>query len=481
MYFNSNQYHGDQFVTDEALSAGYTNEFVSRDPQLLTKGINALINVKAERILALAEDDLLRLLLNFPAARVSLPRIMDISRSSGSHELINWTMPEKEWLFECLISDDPALTSFGRGNLVDFRAYLACQEGALPGVISNFNDRTKNDAAMQGSTDYGSDKQDVDDENETIVFSTEAEPWQRKGSESKLQGTLETSRVDVSPVPTNMQSETVLHQGQSGKLDHFFHDFPSQEYDFAFASDEKAELRVQETYFTLLWSSSILRLSRKQEEMTLVAVKSLSADKPALLDDTMENMTICTNKAMILDSDEDDKYQSFRADIQKATEQVRLFSDTLRGLSSRLVTKAMPEEGSLTNKWHDDYSGLCARLTKHMQELDSWSIPDEEEINDDDTYETTLERAQVEWGDLYEDDQIWSSNDVVPVQSVPPGGIGLVQTGDDKESIDVFSQRINQDWGWLEEWTPVPQQRDENAGPYEFDEQEWDRYFLGDS
>lgn len=470
MYFNSNEYHGGQFITDEAVSAGYTNEFVPRDPELLAKGINSMVDVKADRILESAEDDLLRILLNFPIARLSLQRIMAVSRSAGSQEQISWTSPEKQWLFYRLTSDDPALTSFGRGNLMDFQVYLARQEGATR-VISFPNDLIGNNNSAQNDCDAGLEYSGEDNETTIVLSPTETEFAESKRLGGEESRTLVLPRVEISPNEGTLETP-------SGKLDYLFHDKSARDNFLVLESDDKAELRVQEAYLTMLWSSSILTLSQKQEEMTFLALKSLSSNESTHLDDSIQTNMSSTPGSSLLDSDDLDTYQSLRSQIQDATNQVRVLSDSLHGLSSRLIKKAMPDEGSFSEKWQEDYSGLCARLTKHMRELESWSILDEADVTDDDSYETTLERAQLDWGDLYEDDRIWTSTDVMPTSPLPPSGLGLVQTVEEKESITDFSERINQDWGWLDEpYQDLPQEF-EKSGPYEFDEQQWDQYLL---
>ena len=136
VYFNSNEYHGGSFITEEALGAGYIHGFVPRDPELLTKGINSMIELKADQVLESAENHLLRCLIEFPSARASLLRIMDVNRSSGSEDQITWTRPEKLWLFRRLTSNDPDLIAFGKDNLIDFQTFLSIQQDAFPGAIS---------------------------------------------------------------------------------------------------------------------------------------------------------------------------------------------------------------------------------------------------------------------------------------------------------------------------------------------------------
>ena len=174
---------------------------------------------------------------------------------------------------------------------------------------------------------------------------------------------------------------------QLSELDHLFREISAREIDFASLTDDKATIRVSETFSTVLWSSSILEMSQKLQEMTVVAPKSLPISRA----DDNEGSTIDIMPQNDLpEQDNLEIYQSLRAEIHNAAEQIRSISSARRGLSHHLVQKATPDEVRLSTRWLKDYRILCAQLTEHMKEIDTWSIPDEEVIGDDETYETVL-------------------------------------------------------------------------------------------
>jgi hypothetical protein len=63
VYFNSNDFHGHQFLTNDAIDAGYTSRPVKRDPSLLEKGVASLIEKDIGSMAVTAENSLLRVLV----------------------------------------------------------------------------------------------------------------------------------------------------------------------------------------------------------------------------------------------------------------------------------------------------------------------------------------------------------------------------------------------------------------------------------
>lgn len=464
VYFNSNEYHGSQFVTDEAISAGYLNEFVPRDPMLLTRGINAMIEVRAEKVLESTEDELLRFLVNFPTTRKSLQNLMDISKMSGSQRHITWTSQDKAWLFDRLLSDDPALKMMGRGNLTSLYAYLAYQDGSFldaPPLVDSKSDRRtmSNESVLEHDDDNNlSRSHDIKSSATNIVIAEQS-----------------TMRVPVNAESTlriiDADGDEPTPQNRGGKLHDLFREFSAEEIDLASMTDDKAILRVQETFYTMVWSSSILGMSQKLQEMAVVATTSLPTSRSdgyeGSMIDVLPNTDLPRHDAL-------DTYQSLRTEIHNAAERIQSISSARRALTSHLVQEATPDEVRLSTKWMKDYKILSAQLTEHMRDIDRWSIPDNQDISDDETYETILERTFDEWGDLYEDDRLWSPDDITRAHLPIDDDSNSVANDKNEESIGAFTERINEEWGWLEESWLVSPQSHSKLGPYKFNEQDWD-------
>lgn len=449
MYFNSNEYHGDQFLTDEAESAGYLNSFVLKDPDILVKGLGSLVGTSNEEFHLSAENELLRTLVHFSSARSSLQRIINIGNEAGSQDIISWTSPAKCWLFDRLMRDNTTLQDFDRTNLASFQSLLSAEDKPCPEALTSPNGLLEDSCG-----------------NLTSV-PTDQESTSQRGEMRDRDASLEGVGSAVS---TKLQSKSALGDEQKGALDFLFEkataveDFLSLEL-----SEDEVALRVQECYCTLVWSASVQRLRQKQQTWFL-----LKAEQDKAIESSPENELDVSSDLELVKRE----CEVLGAEIKTSSEQVRLLAGALRSQSSRLVQRAMIQ--SLEATWQDDYSILSSRLSKHIAELDQWVPADSEdqEIEESESYETVLEQAQEDWGKLYEDDYFWSEEDVVasqPTTSNVGTEIIAVQASSDVTSIEEFSARLEEDWGWLAEpQTEVAQSK--KPGLYEFDEDSWDEF-----
>jgi hypothetical protein len=145
VFFNSNEYHGHQFITKEALDAGYSNIAVEKDPSILEKGIGSLVQYDAGIMSSSAEDTLLRTMVLFQSARRAMKNSMDVSRASGSGGDIQWSNPEKAWLFTCLADkiDETPSEYTGPEHLLDLRLFLASREDTPKGAFGEYKQEQK--------------------------------------------------------------------------------------------------------------------------------------------------------------------------------------------------------------------------------------------------------------------------------------------------------------------------------------------------
>jgi DNA primase catalytic core len=121
VYFNSNRYHGNQFVTEEAAAAGYARPTVNdrKDIQAMaTYGIGAVLQVDKARVAVSVENTLLQTLVRSPAARCTLQQFIEARHvTQSAHDDVHsqsnsiyWSSPERLWLFDMLVknTDIPA-------------------------------------------------------------------------------------------------------------------------------------------------------------------------------------------------------------------------------------------------------------------------------------------------------------------------------------------------------------------------------------
>ena len=104
VFFNSNDFHGGQFLTEEAANAGYRKGKIKKDAALLDKGIGVLITVDHEKKAKRAEERLLRTLVRYPPARIAISSAVSTSDATGASPEIDWSSKERAWLFHFLVS-----------------------------------------------------------------------------------------------------------------------------------------------------------------------------------------------------------------------------------------------------------------------------------------------------------------------------------------------------------------------------------------
>ena len=77
VYFNSNEYHGRRFLTNEAMEAGYSNSNFRPDASFVEKGIGSLVQKDENALTNDAEDAILRTLVRFPSTRTVIKNVID--------------------------------------------------------------------------------------------------------------------------------------------------------------------------------------------------------------------------------------------------------------------------------------------------------------------------------------------------------------------------------------------------------------------
>jgi hypothetical protein len=565
VFFNSNEYHGHQFITKEALDAGYSNIAVEKDPGILEKGIGSLVQYDASIMSSSAEDTLLRTMVLFQSARRAMKNSMDVSRASGSGGDIQWSNPEKGWLFSCLADKIDEIPSefTGPEHLLDLRLFLASREDTPEGAFGEYKQEQKQSISddsdrLERHQETPGDKSDqtidttsipelqdeIQDRPHSDGFDIpddihELEDWAASYDPSILEMEEELSNdkpprdsapkvavaapipANGSPSPSGSVSTKALDSAEvqkmkigdstnggavidteamvvldvnttfegdiiieiPGFLDRYF--FSAEEDVFTSNSEQsmgpeaRAELAVQELYATLLWTSAVDRLSLLKNKLALAAGTLLEESKdedkvePQLLDASkMEESGILPFEGPVVDRKELTKYcTSLTDEIREAASTVQILADSVKRISKRLVDAAATSGISVCRISHSQYNELNDKLEGHMDEIDKWSLPDPENLGEDEAYEDTLERVQSEWGVLYDDHYMYNPEDsdenAVPYEydlAAAKAGIDgmdyLFNDEDadgDEESLDETLDRIDLEWAiWLEDDVPAP-------------------------
>jgi DNA primase catalytic core len=326
VFFNSNEFHGDQFLTEEAANAGYRKGKIKKDAALVEKGIGVLIKVDHEKKAKRAEERLLRTLVQYPPARKAISAAVSTSDATGASPEIDWSSRERAWLFHFLISQsgdvpigvaedpeslwrflssrpDAPAGAFGAnpigsavsadsvtsdvvkkpftplGDTIDIR------RGALDASIEQYP-KAQN---VQSSSQIRTDNQDVDDwaaSYDPTLF----DDFEIPRDETAM---LELTSMDVSANDfvhaeavidarlTSFDDEVAIGEAQDrlpgdsrGTLDEFFledEDVFANTYDKTVSRSFRAELGVQETLAYLLRSSAAAKLSNVNSNWLLAS------------------------------------------------------------------------------------------------------------------------------------------------------------------------------------------------------------------
>lgn len=250
VYFNSNRYFGQQFLTAEAIQAGYTNDndAPSSDESIADFMNRRILSRDADQMIEQAERRLLHALAKFPQARAAMRTVY--SASTFGPKNMRWTSQERAWLFLCLTGstefDTVPSELLDSGTSTQLLSHLSqrldCPEGA-------FNTKTQPDSDF-----FGSDLNDATDGSSV-------------GSTPPLDGTMVENELDSILEPSQTEPTAqgrTSKESEAGILDEFFvddHDlFPSFS-NSKIAKETRAELTVQETVAALLRATAMKRFS----------------------------------------------------------------------------------------------------------------------------------------------------------------------------------------------------------------------------
>ena len=528
VYFNSNEYHGNRYITEEALEAGYINPLMNRNADMFDKGISSVLTTTngdaQDNAQIVAENQLLRVLVLYASARRA---VMSMIESNSIDGWIEWSIAEKEWLFERLTSRDYPLPSnlVGPDDVNNLRNHLLQLQSAkevFPTAISpppqlcessNSTAAGERQPVAQPEPDAGDTytvmseiEQDSQDAFPSVMPPPPSESLvavtKEQGIESSMSAT-ESSDILLSADPrttldvdsedfeadelksNNLPVDGLLDKS-IGMLDCFFTQETVSEENIrnSISPEEKAELAAQDYYSSLMLVSQKKQLSQKLDFLADATSalfqhrEKLSTEeaKAALLNnnETKSSSDLPTTQS---DDDNDSSLVSFRnmtvspdglkemcshlsSEVQNQVKYIQSLTETHKRISNRLLDATIRNERSKDQK--TTYDEICKNLKQHMTELDQWSAPLPSDSRDgatldidDEPYEDYLERLQREQGELYEDDRMWTPEDIV--DKIPPlqefGNDHLLKdsSDDDEESIEEFEERMKRDWGWLEE------------------------------
>jgi DNA primase catalytic core len=339
VYFNSNEYHGKRFLTQEAMDAGYTNNGPApSDRKFLELGIATLIRDDPETMIRRGEDALLRNLVQYGPARSAMKTAIASSEATGSRYEIEWSSHDREWLFTYLVERQDEIPSqyLEAGTIKELREYLASKYDAPKKAFSSLGfaaavdvsrkrdivvsvsngaimetngvkatDTTVLNVDAEAVNTLDRELQISSDNNEIDKWASSYDPadfdddftlqqdlnipqdsdsttlFKAAKTEDGVIDTEFTTEASADPVnpPSRLVSFKSDEEPHLGTLDQFFlqpDDLFAATYDESVPRELRAELEVQEALATLLKASALKRLASVNANW-LVASRLLNA------------------------------------------------------------------------------------------------------------------------------------------------------------------------------------------------------------
>lgn len=473
VYFNSNDYHGNQFLTNDAVDAGYTNRrTVKRDSSLVEKGVASLVEQDIEAMALTAEDSLLRVLVMHGAARTTAKNMLEARNAVNSGLGIEWSCAKKEWLFLSLVEDAEQIPPSCR-TPEELRSFLAdlpsAPAGALLGsdnagnaftvatpVVDEATDSDDAGHAIRSEDGFDSIDPKADFADGSALPGTDAVTADAPGTD--VSSVLVAGRESVvSAVPSLVQpsEESMLTQYFEPEDDHL-----AVTSNDAIADEIRSELFVQELLATLLWVTTSRRAGTIQQEFvdrynalnqtsSSASVESggddsvSSLQEPTALTPTGGLVAISSLKKAELEPD----LQRLATELRETTITLQQLQESSKRISSRLMDQGATDglEGKVSLSLQED---LATRVDAHLFEVanspQTVAVMSERDLlllsgddYDEEPYEDTLERMEEEWGEWWDEDFVWSPDRAGPSKAASNG---LFEDSNSPNPMDALEQ-----------------------------------------
>jgi len=479
IYFNSNVYHGNQFLSNEAVEAGYdTSRAVNRNPSSIENGVASLVEQDTDSMALAAEDALLRVLVLHGAARTTAKNMLEARNAVHSGISIEWSCEKKQWLFSSLVQKVDKIPPTCR-QPQELRSFLASLPdvpvGALQGNTTAV--MTLVDGAIDGIADdfdrHGFQSEDGHGDS----F---ADPNTILSDEGTLHAAMTIPAIDepgnVGSVPLSVDRKPLVPNASSStataenSLDQYFvaqDDFSTMTVangGDSVSGEVRGELCVQELLATLLWATTSKRASAIQKEF----ISAFNAmNETTNVEDGGDNESITTTdsngEAPMEKARLESNLQRLAADLRETNISLQQLAESAKRITSRLMDQGAMDglEGRVSISLQEE---IAAKVDAHLQSIVRGAPTQRDAVSDrdmllgdsrdDEPYEDTLEQMEEEWGEWWDEDFKWSPDRAGPSQSVGKGYYESNDGGPDPMDIledkeDTFDQDMEQmdrDW-----------------------------------
>lgn len=273
VYFNSNNYLGQQYLTPEAVRAGYSmknDDRPSPGESLLDFTQRKVFENEPDQLIMQAESRLLHALAKFSQARSAMRTVYSTS-SAFSPSSMRWTSSEGEWLYLCLtgaLEVDPPVPEelLVHGTPSELHSYLANRQDCPADAFNKdiFNNSAKNDSPSDSDT-----SKEEPDESETDAGASASDEVEHE--QPDMAG-VQSEYEEVDMLEDLSSDEGTTPFLPKGLLDDYFLEnemFPSASNN-TIIQETRAELTVQETVATLLRATAMKRFASAKSKLTSI-------------------------------------------------------------------------------------------------------------------------------------------------------------------------------------------------------------------
>lgn len=467
VYFNSNDYHGQQFVTEDAVEAGYNNGEVARDASIFEHGVGTLVQQDVHELINAAEEKLLMRIVRYSCARTAMIHSLATSDATGSTNEIQWSRPERAWLFERLVEQSQTIPkeALVDGKVKDLYHHLANLPDAPIGAFgfikadpapvvddgmntgeslspdtSPFKD-ISNDSIDISISAYGSNIERWAASYDPTLFDeadSAFEPEQYRGED-------DVSAIDVGLVSDQKECGSMYEDTPPGCLDMFFaneDDIFAATYDASVSRELRAELEVQEVHISLLRVSALKELAAVKAQwlavgrvLTALQDDNTDSNETSIVDGAAGSSSLDDDidlNSMQLDSLQE-RFNTLGTNLRDITERIHDLDVSARRIGSRLIDYSNADgiEGRLSLAQQEE---LASMVDDHVESLpENWKAPeiadsgnpvrfhnnrnpmlgwgDDNSVERVEAFERDMEQIDRDWGEWAEDDFVWLPQD----------------------------------------------------------------------
>lgn len=296
-----------------------------------------------------AEDRLLYAMVNFPSARLAMKSALSTRVQSGS-PFLEWSSPEKEWLFQCL-TDSPGHEKIPdelqvRGNVEGLKKHLSSRQDAPDGAFRSADRETDSHTSL----DDGHMKD-------------------QQGAEEDIM------RFDTSDVTdTENKAKQVTLKEESGTLESYFEERDEiSSLEIQEADDERAELTVQESVAMMLQAAALRRLTSLKADWeianSVLQTRALKAEESNNADrDTSPSGHVQTVYDSLSDIELRQRCNEIGQDVKEAIQTVHELTESAKQLNKRLLDYCSSEGYSSRSKKKVEEE-LFTALDEHINSL----------------------------------------------------------------------------------------------------------------